>query len=253
MVNNQRSTIFNFSHVYEAYDFMQGDEFRWIDCTQIEGTDCYCDTEAERQLKQLMEGLPLNAVHWIDTGDYHYLSKLWTDRISEPFTLVVLDHHPDMQAPMFGELLSCGSWVRVALEQNPMLKQVCLIGVDDKLQGEVEGFPDKVTFIGESELVRTPMPQLLERISIDYPVYISIDKDVMSVNECSTNWDQGSMNWKQLTALLTYMFKHQVLGIDICGEEPKILTECVYCLDTNINAKFNESLYNYIKENNYGK
>ena len=92
------------------------------------------------------------------------------------------------------------------------------------------------------------MPQLLERISIDYPAYVSIDKDVMSVNECSTNWDQGSMSWKQLTSLLDYLFKHQLLGIDICGEEPKMLTECVYCLDSNINAKFNESLYNFIKE-----
>ena len=52
---NFQSSIFNFSHVYEAYDFMRGEEFRWIDCTQIEGTDCYCDAQAERQLKQLME------------------------------------------------------------------------------------------------------------------------------------------------------------------------------------------------------
>ena len=86
-----QSSIMNFTHVYEAYGFMQGDAFTWVDCTQIEGTDCYCDVEAERQLKKLMESLPLQAVHWIDSGDYHYVSKLWTDRIDEPFTLVVLD------------------------------------------------------------------------------------------------------------------------------------------------------------------
>jgi len=139
-------SIFNFTHVYEAYDFMQGEEFKWVDCIGIEGTDCYCDTEAERQLKEKMADLPLNAVHWIDSGDYHYLSKLWTDMIEEPFTLVVFDHHPDMQQPMFGSLLSCGSWVRVALERNPYIKKVVLIGVDDKLRCEAEGFPDKVVF-----------------------------------------------------------------------------------------------------------
>ena len=242
-----QSSIMNFTHVYEAYGFMQGDAFTWVDCTQIEGTDCYCDVEAERQLKKLMEGLPLQAVHWIDSGDYHYVSKLWTDRIDEPFTLVVLDHHPDMQPPMFGELLSCGCWVRSVLQQNPSVEKVWLIGVDDKLLGETAGFPDKVEVISESELRRQPIQEIVQRIDVKGPVYVSIDKDVMSVNECTTNWDQGSMTWKQLTALLEYVMQGQVLGIDICGEEPKMLTHCCYCPDARMNEKFNENLFNYIK------
>ena len=243
---SSKPSIFNFTHVYEAYDFLQGEEFQWTDCTQIEGTDCYCDQEAERRLKQLMADLPLHAVHWIDSGDYHYLSKLWADRIQEPFSLVVFDHHPDMQPPMFGQLLSCGSWLRVALEQNPMLQEVWLIGVDDKLQGEAQGFPEQVRLIPESRLLTEEIGEIVRALNFSYPVYLSIDKDVMSPNECTTNWDQGSMSWKQLTAFLKVVGKHRVLGIDICGEEPKILTECVYCLDTNLNAKFNECLYNYI-------
>ena len=242
-------SIFNFTHVYEAYDFMQGEEFKWVDCIGIEGTDCYCDTEAERQLKEKMADLPLNAVHWIDSGDYHYLSKLWTDMIEEPFTLVVFDHHPDMQQPMFGSLLSCGSWVRVALERNPYIRKVVLIGVDDKLRCEAEGFPDKVVFFSETDTWRLTENEMLERMNLEGPLYISIDKDVMSENECITNWDQGSMKWIQLTSLLEEILKHRTLGIDICGEEPKILTQCVYRLDKNINAKFNESLYDFIKEN----
>ena len=249
MFNVQRSMVFNFTHVYEAYDFMQGEEFNWVDCTGIEGTDCYCDTEAERQLKEKMADLPLNAVHWIDSGDYHYLSKLWTDRIEEPFTLVVLDHHPDMQQPMFGSLLSCGSWVRVALEQNPYIQKVVLIGVDDNLRCEAEGFQDKVAFISETDTRRLPENEILELINLEGPLYISIDKDVMSEDECTTNWDQGSMRWTLLTSLLEAMLKQKVLGVDICGEEPKILTQCVYSLDNNINANFNESLYNLMKEN----
>ena len=246
LTKSSRPSIFNFTHVYEAYEFLQGEEFQWIDCTQIEGTDCYCDQEAERRLKRLMTDLSLHTLHWIDSGDYHYLSKLWTDRIQEPFSLVVLDHHPDMQAPMFGQLLSCGSWVREALEQNPMLQEVWLIGVDDKLEGEIQGFCDRVKLIPESRLLTEEIGKIVREINIGYPIYLSIDKDVMSPNECTTNWDQGSMTWQQLTAILTLMGKHQVLGIDICGEEPKILTESVYCLDTNLNAEFNESLYNYI-------
>lgn len=241
-------SVFNFTHVYEAYAFMQDEAFSWVDCTQVEGTDCYCDTEAERQLKELMAHSPLKDVHWIDSGDYHYLSKLWTDRVEVPFTLVVLDHHPDMQRPMFGELLSCGSWVRVALEQNPLLKQVLLIGVDDKLIEETTGFGDKVKVVRESDLMYSSLDEIIEAIQMDHPVYISLDKDVMSPNECTTNWDQGSMTWRQLETLLKQLMKHQVLGIDICGEEPKILTECCYGQDAKFNAKFNEGLYNLIKE-----
>ena len=243
-----KPSVYNFTHVYEVYDFMQQEDFIWVDCTQVEGTDCYCDTEAEKQLKELMADQPLEAVHWIDSGDYHYLSKLWTDRITEPFTLVVLDHHPDMQRPMFGELLSCGSWVRVALEQNPMLRQVCLMGVDDKLMEETTGFGDKVRVVSESDLLHQPTDKIIEAIQIDYPVYLSIDKDVMTLNECTTNWDQGSMSWKLLEALLRHLMQHKVLGVDICGEEPKILTECCYRHDATMNAKFNEGLYNLIRE-----
>lgn len=243
-----KPSVYNFTHVYEVYDFMQQEDFIWVDCTQVEGTDCYCDTEAEKQLKELMADQPLEAVHWIDSGDYHYLSKLWTDRITEPFTLVVLDHHPDMQRPMFGELLSCGSWVRVALEQNPMLRQVCLMGVDDKLMEETTGFGDKVRVVSESDLLHQPTDKIIKAIQIDYPVYLSIDKDVMTLNECTTNWDQGSMSWKLLEALLRHLMQHKVLGVDICGEEPKILTECCYRHDATMNAKFNEGLYNLIRE-----
>ena len=241
-------SVFNFTHVYEAYAFMQDEAFSWVNCTQVEGTDCYCDTEAERQLKELMAHSPLKDVHWIDSGDYHYLSKLWTDRVEVPFTLVVLDHHPDMQRPMFGELLSCGSWVRVALEQNPLLKQVWLIGVDDKLIEETTGFGDKVKVVRESDLLYRSLDEIIEAMQMDHPVYISLDKDVMSPNECTTNWDQGSMTWRQLETLLKQLMKHQVLGIDICGEEPKILTECCYGQDAKFNAKYNEGLYNLIKE-----
>ncbi|MCR4765841.1 MAG: arginase family protein [Bacteroidaceae bacterium] len=238
--------VFNFTHVYEAYAFMQDEAFVWLDCTQIQGSDCYCDVETERTLKEMMVGLPLHAVHWIDSGDYHYMSKLWTDQIKEPFDLVVLDHHPDMQQPMFGELLSCGSWVRAVLEQNTYLQQVLLIGVDDKLLGETTGFGDRVRVVTESELKQTSLESIISRINFTLPVYLSVDKDVMNPNECTTNWDQGLMNWKQLTAIVHRLMEGNILGVDICGEEPKILTECCYNQDVKINQKFNESVYNLI-------
>ena len=135
------------------------------------------------------------------------------------------------------------------IESDIKALKVVLIGVDDNLRCEAEGFQDKVAFISETDTRRLPENEILELINLEGPLYISIDKDVMSEDECTTNWDQGSMRWTLLTSLLEAMLKQKVLGVDICGEEPKILTQCVYSLDNNINANFNESLYNLMKEN----
>ena len=72
-------SVFNFTHVYEAYAFMQDEAFNWVDCTQVEGTDCYCDTEAEKQLKGLMANQPLEAVHKPS------LSRMWQQSSVTPY------------------------------------------------------------------------------------------------------------------------------------------------------------------------
>lgn len=40
-----------------------------------------------------------------------------------------------------------------------------------------------------------------------YPLYISIDKDVLSQNVIQTDWDQGSMQLMEFKILLAYLFK----------------------------------------------
>ena len=37
---------------------------------------------------------------------------LWMEKITEPFSLVLFDRHPDTQRPSFGDITSCGGWVR---------------------------------------------------------------------------------------------------------------------------------------------
>lgn len=50
-----------------------------------------------------------------------------TDFIHEPFDLVLIDHHTDMQSSIVGDMLSCGNWAKKAL-QNPFLHRLYLIG-----------------------------------------------------------------------------------------------------------------------------
>ena len=54
-----------------------------------------------RRLGRAQEG-----IHFLDSGNYHYVSKIWMEKIEEEFELLVLDHHTDMQPPMFGDILS---------------------------------------------------------------------------------------------------------------------------------------------------
>lgn len=180
------TTIQDFAGIYGEQPFMQAlranDNVRWMDCTQISGTDCYCDDDAQAELNKLMNqalenvgrstrnnarnsaendveiDAVLPGVHFFDNGNYHYNSKLWTDYVQEPFDLVIFDHHPDMQPPRFEGILSCGGWVKEVLDHNPNVRNVVIIGVADHLVEEIKNEPstefekyaDRVVFVTES-------------------------------------------------------------------------------------------------------
>ena len=224
-------------------------EIHWFDCTQIDGTDCYCDDEAQAILrKQIVEvsAKTKPGIHFFDNGNYHYMSKLWTDQIQEPFDLVVFDHHPDMQPPRFEGILSCGGWIKEVLEHNKFVQKVIVIGVADHLVEEIQqeiashpsgarndvrgechdGLLAKVTFIRESELTAVTLegrsPDRVHLTSHTTPVYLSIDKDALNTQEAATNWDQGSLTFEQLAETLQALAQNRkILGIDICGERAR--------------------------------
>ena len=102
-----KNIIMNFTHAYEEESFLCSSYFQWMDCTHLHGVDCYCDSDGVKQLNKIIEDFSPEGIHWIDSGNYHYLTKFWTDKIKEPFSLIVFDHHPDMQPPLFDNLLSC--------------------------------------------------------------------------------------------------------------------------------------------------
>lgn len=99
--------VTDFTGIYARQPFAT--EATVVPCADLTGTDCYCDDEAAAELAWRLAPHPLRAVHFLDSGNYHYLTKLWTDRIDRPFDLVLFDRHTDMQPPAFGDLLSCGS------------------------------------------------------------------------------------------------------------------------------------------------
>ena len=238
-------------------------EIRWFDCTRIDGTDCYCDDEAQAILrKQITEANSINTpgIHFFDNGNYHYMSKLWTDSVPDPFDLVVFDHHPDMQPPRFEGILSCGGWIKEVLDNNKFVQNVTVIGVADHLVEEIQEdlsqanaaeILDRVTFIRESELTAVTLegrsPDRVHLTSHTTPVYISIDKDALNTQEAATNWDQGSLTFEQLAETLQALAQNRkILGIDICGERARDMGFEDTAAADALNNTLNEKLYNLI-------
>ena len=280
-------TIFNFSGIYDEESFYRDDkgssfydadggkyglkalDSKAYDLRNMPGTNCMCDDEAVDRIRRLLsdEKVSAKGIHFIDSGNYHYMSALLTELVKEPFELVVLDHHPDMQAPMFGDILSCGGWILKVLETNEFVRGVHVIGADEGLisqldpedvskvhfypefAGEVAGNADKKA-ISVREFVR-------EKLSGQYPVYLSIDKDVLSRDEVITNWDQGQMAAEQLFLLVKELTKRgqisetneqataskmRLLGVDVCGECAPDQEDCDVAKAIAGNDGFNRKL-----------
>lgn len=160
------------------------------DFSHLEGTNCYCSEESAAKIRQAIAGLPLSAVHTIGTGDYHYISLFWLERIGEPFTLVLFDNHPDDQPTAFSpDTLSCGSWVKEA-RNLPLMEDDRWISAKPDSLGDVAG----------------------------KAVYLSIDLDVLSKEYARTDWNQGNMTLDELKACIEEIKKStRIIGVDICG------------------------------------
>ncbi len=202
-----------------------------LNCKDINGTNCYCDDYAKEILRKRLQDVSLERVHFIDSGNYHYLSYFFLERIQEDFALVLLDHHPDFQPPSFGDILSCGGWVKNAFEEFDHLKKVYMVDVDKDLFYQLKDVPPEICLLKKDEL---------GKISADLPIYISLDKDVLSEDEAATDWDQGDMKLLELLDIMRVLQEHRLLGVDVCGEKKEAPTD----REIEINRKINETIYN---------
>lgn len=106
------------------------------------------------------------------------------------------------------------------LESNPNCRKVVIAGASDELVRSVpHGYEGMVHFYSDNDLDHEESWKRFSQELLSEPVYISIDKDVLSPEYAVTNWDQGSMSLKELEKLLyIILLHHPVLGMDICGE-----------------------------------
>lgn len=237
--------LMNFSGIYKEEEFWKDRQVSWIEVQDICGTNCYCDEEAIAEIYKRTESHSVAGIHFIDSGNYHYMTRLWLTGIKEPFCLLVYDNHTDMQPPAFGGILSCGGWIAASFEELENLKYVILIGPDEDAYEQVdEKFKDRVKFLSREKLQRMSDEEIgcfLKKVICEkcnwkqlegtqtrdeklLPLYISVDKDVLCAEDAQTAWSQGDMRLATLLSGIQSVLEcaevngGRVIGVDICGE-----------------------------------
>ena len=225
-IDFKETVIMNFSGIYKNQNFYKNyaeEEIFWTELSDLSGCNCYCDAEASDRIRQEIQAFTGKGLHFIDSGNYHYMTRLWLEKLQIPFRLLVFDNHTDMQPPAFGGLLSCGGWIAASLEELPLLQEVILVGPDEEAYTQVE--PDlqqKVLFLSREKLSTMTAEEkvgFFNNLSEDLPLYVSVDKDVLCKGDASTTWSQGDMHLSELMSFLELVLERQnILGMDVCGE-----------------------------------
>ena len=225
-IDFKETVITNFSGIYKNQNFYKNyaeEEISWTELSDLSGCNCYCDAEASDRIRKEIQAFTGKRLHFIDSGNYHYMTRLWLEKLQIPFRLLVFDNHTDMQPPAFGGLLSCGGWIAASLEELPLLQEVILVGPDEEAYTQVE--PDlqqKVLFLSREKLSTMTTEEkegFFNNLSEDLPLYVSVDKDVLCKGDASTTWSQGDMHLSELMSFLELVLERQnILGMDVCGE-----------------------------------
>lgn len=225
-IDFKETVITNFSGIYKNQNFYKNyaeEEISWTELSDLSGCNCYCDAEASDRIRKEIQAFTGKGLHFIDSGNYHYMTRLWLEKLQIPFRLLVFDNHTDMQPPAFGGLLSCGGWIAASLDELPLLQEVILVGPDEEAYTQVE--PDlqqKVLFLSREKLSTMTTEEkegFFNNLSEDLPLYVSVDKDVLCKGDASTTWSQGDMHLSELMSFLELVLERQnILGMDVCGE-----------------------------------
>lgn len=184
------------------------------------------------------------------SGDFHHVSLALLRRLTEPFNLLVFDNHPDWMRRV--PLIHCGSWLYHAA-QLPTVQRVFHVGGDVDFDnyyrwlapwqllrdGRITIFPARRRFQRGPwrQLTHEPLrPGPLTRLTAErieqllrtyqaelarWPLYISVDKDVLTEWEAVVNWDSGHLDLKEVRLVLDAFLRAaqgRLVGMDLLGD-----------------------------------
>jgi arginase family enzyme len=220
-------SLLNFDGTLQQQPLLREYPGEWIDFSDMRGCHGYCADDSLRQIRKRLNARKHKRITSIGNGNFHYVTYVLLSEIRHPFSLILFDHHTDMAPDDDVPLLSCGSWVGVALRTLPLLHRAVIIGAPSPNRRLDDDLTDKVAFISEDEVCRSSPAEVARAVRAalsdrpDQPLYLSVDKDVLDREHAATNWDQGSMTLPQLLDVIRELKRaHPLAGADVCGELP---------------------------------
>jgi hypothetical protein len=189
----------------------------WVNLTQVKGKKSCATPESLAAIEAALMPYRKAPLCFWGAGDYHYVTLARLRLLRRPLTLILFDHHHDC-APVQDGVITCGDWVRHALDL-PWVRQVVWVGGK---QPELWSFRPHPRLVRVSEPAPPAgfAPWAARAVPTPY-VYISIDKDVLAPQDALTNWGAGDLPLADLLAWLRLLGQHrQVIGADVGGEWP---------------------------------
>lgn len=185
----------------------------------------------------------IHGTAFLGSGDFHHISYALIARQppDRMIKVVVLDNHPDNMRFPFG--IHCGSWVR-RVAALPWVSHVHVLGITSRDVAAAHAWENylaplyggKLTNwcvgidtgwaarIGLGDRFRSfsSVAGLLDRFAESLkrdptPVYLTIDKDVLSPAVAHTNWDQGCMTESEMMETIG-QFQSRLIGSDVTGD-----------------------------------
>lgn len=214
-------TVLNFDGTYSLQPSFHPPACEWLDLTDLQETKGYCSPASLQTIAERLRGRRQRGVTLLGSGSYHYVTLLLLSEVREPFTLVVFDRHADFLAPLAAGVVSCGSWCRTALATLPLLRKVVLLGAAPEARLLVpEALRAKVAVFTDRTLRRLSRQAVLSAVPTK-AVYLSIDKDVLDVQDMVTDWGSGRLPLAHAADLVACLANHRrIAGMDLCGEPP---------------------------------
>lgn len=190
-----------------------------IDLYDLRETYVMCSLDTLDEISTRLPTHSEDKLYFLGDGNYHYLTLVLLNRLKDPFTLVVFDHHNDAGDIPFPQMTSCGSWIQTALGELDLLQEVFIIGANaDNMKETKSVLKNKLTYLNAESISEKSLQQLSSAIQTEN-IYLSIDRDFLSEKEVQTNWDQGD---HLLTELLFFIevlcADHTLIGADVCGD-----------------------------------
>jgi hypothetical protein len=193
------------------------------------------------------------------SGDFHHVSLALLRRHREPFNLLVLDKHPDWMRGI--PFLHCGTWLYHAAGSS-QVQRIFHVGGEldfdnhyrwlapwpDLTGGKITVFPAVRTFrrgrwarVANQALRPTPatpvtperLQTLLQPLVADlarWPLYISVDKDVLIEADAAVNWDSGHLLLAEATTVIEAFVSAadgRLAGMDLLGDWSQVRVEGV--------------------------